>query len=119
MTNPMAEAKIQVRTLGEDPWRDALEMDPVMIPVLDYVGGAAPILTDVSNETVIAAVESILDAEMIPQHNIPSSILEYNLVWSDTGFSVKGVCPVCDDVFPVAEGAPGSDAVVCGCEDDD
>jgi hypothetical protein len=120
---PMAEAKVQVRELGGE-WRDALDFDPIMIPVIEYAGGTAPILTDVSNDAVIRLVDQLGELEMLPMHNLPSDILEYNLVWSDTGFSVKGVCPMCDDVFSVAEGAPGDiiedgpDAVVCGCVDD-
>lgn len=109
---PYAEAKVQVRTVGETEWRDSLDFDPVEIPV------ESTDTTDVFNEHVIKLIDAILEADV--EH--PTQVLDYNVVWSETGHTVKGLCPVCDDVFPIAEGAPGDelnegyDAVFCGCD---
>lgn len=108
LTHPMAEAKVQVWD-GETPWRDSLDFDPMMIPM------EADGLTDAFNSSVYALSGALIDMD-------GAATLEYNLVWSDSGATVKAVCPVCDDVFPVAEGAPGDelnegyDAVWCGCD---
>lgn len=113
-THPMAEAKVQIRTIGGD-WRDSLDFDPLMIPVEDFDASTVPYLTDPFNSTVIGLVDTLIGMDC-------DATTEYNLVWSDSGFSVKANCPVCDDVFPVAEGAPGDelnegyDAVFCGCD---
>lgn len=121
--HPMAEVKVQVREMGGD-WRDSLDFDPIVIPVEDFPASAGvPYLTDPFNSTVIGLVDAILRADL----ESPSLMQdrEYNVVWSDSGFSVKANCPVCDDVFPIAEGAPGDelnegyDAVFCGCDPDD
>src|SRR5262245_14203034 len=116
---PTAEAKVMVRTLPDGEWRDALDFDPVEIPVEAFPAATGPYLTDVFNSTVYGLVDALMEAEC-GVGTEPS--LEYNLVWSDNGYSVKGTCPVCDDVFCVAEGAPGDelnegyDAVFCGCD---
>lgn len=115
IAHPMAEAKVQIHTHGEG-WRDSLDFDPVMIPVEDVH------LTDAFNSTVIGLVEAITSVDSARNtKGMPD--IEYNLVWSATGNTVKANCPVCDDVFPVAEGEPGDefnegyDAVWCGgCE---
>jgi len=110
-----AEAKVVVCDFGTDNWRDALDFDPVMIPVesLDT--------TDVFDSNVIGLMNGLIEAEIEgsgPSGKGPM----YGLVWSATGHPVKGVCPVCDDVFPVSDGAPGDelnegyDAVCCGCD---
>lgn len=121
---PMAEAKIQARRINDpdDTWADVIEIDPVMIPVEPFEGAAGPYLTDVFNATVIGISNAIVDLDAAFSEGHTTDMLEYNLVWSGSGFSVKGVCPVCDDVFPIAEGFPGDevnegyDAVCCGCD---
>jgi hypothetical protein len=116
-----AEAKVQVR-VGDGPWTDALDFDPVMIPVEDFEASDVPYLTDSFDGTVIGLVSALIDADALYSEHLTDEMREYNLVWSDSGFSVKANCPVCDDVFPVAEGAPGDelnegfDAVFCGCD---
>lgn len=117
---PIAEAKVQVRNFGTDTWRDSLDFDPVMIPVesLDT--------TDVFNSNVIGLVNAVMEAE-INANDFSGAMpnYEYQVVWSATNHPVKGVCPVCDDVFPITEGAPGDelnegyDAVFCGCDPED
>lgn len=110
VTHPMAEAKVQFREVGTTEWRDSLDFDPIMIPV------ESELTTDVFNSTVIAISDAMISAE------IDNGLTDYRLVWSDTEIDVKGLCPVCDDVFPVGEGAPGDelnegyDAVFCGCD---
>jgi hypothetical protein len=113
-TLPKAEAKMQIRLMGTDTWRDMLEIDPFMLP-FENTGGGAPILTDSFNADVLGLVDMICALD--------DRDAEYNLVWSDSGFSVKANCPLCDDVFPLAEGFPGDElnegvnAVCCGCYD--
>lgn len=112
---PKAEAKMQVRMFGTDVWRDALEMDPFYLPVESYISGSGAALTDGFDATVLGLVDMICALD--------DNKVEYNLVWSDSGFSVKANCPLCDDVFPLAEGFPGDElnegvnAVCCGCYD--
>lgn len=112
---PQAEAKVQVRTVGED-WCDSLDFDPIMIPV------ESDGLTDAFDANVYALTGVILDIEAGFSEHRTDQMTEYNLVWSASGATVKALCPVCDDVFPVAEGAPGDelnegyDAVWCGCD---
>jgi hypothetical protein len=121
----MAEAKVRVREMNGGDWRDSLSFDPVMIPVEESMADGEPYMTDVFDATVIGLVDAIIAADMFPMsHPLPadSPSLEFDVVWSGNGRSVKGNCPVCDDVFPIAEGAPGDelnegyDAVFCGCD---
>jgi hypothetical protein len=113
---PMAQVKVQVRPLAGGDWRDALEFAPVGVPVEDSY------LTDVFNPTVIGLVDAIWAADSQTAGPNNAMRFEYNVVWSDSGYTVKGTCPVCDDVFPIAEGAPGDelnegyDALWCGCD---
>jgi hypothetical protein len=120
---PKAEAKVVIRDLSTTDWRDSLDFDPVSIPI------ESRDTTDVFDSTVMNVVEAINEAEMVPGHNIPSTTLEYMLVWSSNGHPVKGVCPRCDDPFTVSEGFPHelpdsqdaispTMAVICGCVDD-
>lgn len=115
---PQAEVKIQVRQVGGD-WRDSLDFDPIMIPV------ESDGLTDAFDRNVYALTGAILEIEAGFSERRTDQMTEYNLVWSDSGATVKALCPVCDDVFPVAEGAPGDelnegyDAVFCGCDPKD
>lgn len=113
---PKAEAKVVVRDFGTEAWRDALDFDPVTIPVemrdMDT--------TDVYDSTVMSLVTSIIEAET----DGSQVRFEYMLVWSATGHPVKGVCPICDGVFIVSEGFTndtfdGNAAVQCGCMDTD
>jgi hypothetical protein len=119
--HPMAEAKVQVRPINSqsrDEWRDSIDFDPIMLPVeLDG-------LTDAFSPVVIGLVDAIIEADT-PAVGTSSPTFEYNVVWSESGHTVKANCPVCDDVFPLAEGAPGDelnegyDAVFCGCDPED
>lgn len=120
MNTPSAEAKIQVRDYDDTAktwgaWRDSLDFDPIDIPVEDRGEDGTPLTTDVFNSSVIAVVDALLEVDADVNR-------EYRLVWSDREHPVKGTCPVCDDVFPVGEGAPGDelnegyDAVWCGCD---
>ena len=121
---PKSEAKVQVRTVGTNTWRDAMEFDPIMLPVEDSAPGDVPLTTDVFDDSVMTIVEAVIEAETDSDH----SGVELMLVWSDFGFPVKGTCPVCDDVFVVSEGfvddlpdaggMSGTSAVCCGCVDD-
>ena len=117
---PTAEAKVVVRNFGTETWRDSLEFDPIMLPVENSSPVQGPYTTDVFADSVMTIVSAISDAEM-RDFDINGSP-EYGLVWSATGYPVKGTCPVCDDVFPVSEGTGvmgDYDAVSCGCEDED
>lgn len=120
MTNPKAEAKVQVRDYHTaqktwTPWRDSFNFDPMEIPVEDRDENGTPLTTDVFNSSVFALAGAMLEVD-------DRVMRQYRLVWSDTEYPVKGTCPVCDDVFVVHEGAPGDelnegyDAVWCGCD---
>lgn len=110
-----AEATIMVRTrtdAGWSTWTPSLDMDPINIPDL----GAWT--TDPFNEAVYNLVDAIIAADSMNA----SPNMETTLAWSESGRVVTAVCPVCDSIFPVAEGAPGDelnegyDAVFCGCD---
>jgi len=111
---PEAEAKVVVREFGTEDWRDSLDFDPIMLPV------ESPETTDVFYGPLMDLMHTMIEHET-QEFRIPTSP-EYGLVWSDTGHPVKGVCPVCDDIFPVSDGAPGDElnegyeAVCCGCD---
>jgi len=111
---PKAEAKVVVRNLGEDTWRDSMDFDPITLPVEN----ADLLTTDVYDSGVMRLVDAIIEAET----ETPLT-LEYMLVWCATGRAVKGVCPICDDIFIVSEGFTndtfdGNAAVQCGCIDE-
>jgi hypothetical protein len=112
---PDAEVKVQIREMGSDIWRDSIDMDPIMVPVEMRDANGELWLTDVFATNVIRLINAIISAD-------DSGNLEYNVVWSETGRTVSGNCPVCDDAFAIAEGAPGDelnegyDAVFCGCD---
>lgn len=114
--HPMAEAKVRVRTMGSLEWRDSLDFDPVMLSV------ESGWLADAFSPVVIGLVDSVITADTYVCAPAVQTTLEYNVVWSDSGETVKAVCPVCDRVFPIAEGAPGDEwnegynAVFCGCD---
>lgn len=120
---PTAEAKVLIRNFGSSDWRDCLEIDPVSIPV----ESRDLMTTDVFNSTVIALVDAVIEAEMDETGFGPKDpSYDYTIVWSATGREVKGVCPRCDEIFPIAEGVPGDelnegyDAVWCGgCDPED
>jgi hypothetical protein len=118
MVLPTAEAKVVVRNFGTEDWRDALDFDPISLPV-----EAADLnTTDVFNPSLIGLVSALVEAET-GNFGTNGPGPEYDVVWSDTNRSVKGCCPLCDDVFPVAEGYPGDElnegvnALCCGCYD--
>lgn len=119
---PKVEAKVTARALGSDaPAHDVLDIDPIMLPTEPYPAGAAPYVADVFDGALVGLMDGICALD--------SGTDEYTLVWSDSGFAVKGVCPMCDDVFVVSEGWPvtveirdgiGTCAAVgCGCADRD
>jgi uncharacterized Zn-finger protein len=120
MHTPTAESKVVVRdrnplTKEWSPWRDSFEFDPITLPVEDHNATRTPVLTDTFHSNVIAVVDALVAADQDPN-------VEHQLVWSDSGKTVKGTCPVCDAVFSVSEGYPGDelnegyDAVFCGCD---
>jgi hypothetical protein len=118
LTLPKAEAKVQIIDSFTDSFRDALDIDPIMLPIEPYPAGASPYVADVFD----AGLSSLIDVLVSRPDDAP----EFRLVWSDSGFSVKGVCPMCDDVFQVDDGwtitveirdGVGMCAVGCGCAD--
>lgn len=115
---PAAEAKIQFRPAG-GVWRDSIDLDPTTLPVEVTGRGGEPLATDVFDSRVIDIVDALIVMDL--EADGPS----YRLVWSVNGHDVRGTCPVCDDVFIVAEGVPGDElnegyeAVCCGCDPED
>jgi hypothetical protein len=116
---PKAEIKIQVRDSGNDTWRDLIDTDPVRVSVEQYAVGSSGLLVDVFDPAAMGVVETVIELDNAPIERPSDWTREYNLVWSDSGFSVKGCCPVCDDVYSIAEGAVGDElnegvnALVC------
>lgn len=115
---PKVEAKVIVRPFGKDTaWTDSVSFDPIMLPV------EGPEITDVFDSSLIALLRAVIETET-SSVGLNGTGPIYGLVWSATGNAVKGVCPVCDDLFPVSEGAPGDelnegyDAITCGCWDE-
>jgi hypothetical protein len=89
-----AEAKIRVRAWGEMTWTDALELDPIEIPVLETQPGTnIPVLTDPRDSRVISLVETLEMAEADSDDT-----MQYSAVWSDFGFEVKVRSPEGDVV---------------------
>lgn len=113
---PQAEAKVVVRDFGTEIWRDSTDFDPIMLPI------ESPETTDVFYGPLMDLMSSLIDAEVGAAEWPSTKRPVYGLVWSDTNHAVKGVCPVCDDLFPVSEGALGDElnegyeAVCCGCD---
>jgi len=91
----------------------SLEFDPIDLPI-DSAG-----MADVFHSGLVGMMDAICDREAI-EH-----AATYTLVWSGTTDRVMGVCPVCDDVFPVSDGFTGDElnegyeAVCCGCDPSD
>lgn len=117
---PTAEAKVQIKDFGSDTWRDSLDFDPVEIPV------ESADTTDVFNSGVINLVNAVMEAEIDADGfsgAMPS--YDYQIVWSASGLPVLGMCPVCDESFPVSEGVTGEEydegnSVWCGgCDPQD
>lgn len=116
---PKREAKVIIHDPErlERLWCEVIEIDPIMLPVESY---AAP--TDTIADVYDAGLRALVTA--LIENDTPGT--EYDIVWSDTGQSVKGCCPSCDSIFRVVEGAPleafpfGNNdvAVQCGCVDD-
>lgn len=108
---PMREAMV-IKVTEKDTWTPACDVDPIMLPV-DVDGYA-----DVFDPGLIGLIDGLITWDAL------DSTGEYLLVWSSDRSTVKGVCPTCDEVFPVSEGYPidrigASDSVCCGCEDAD
>jgi hypothetical protein len=107
--SPMREAVVTVSHKGADPIL-AVDVDPINLPV-DASG-----MADVFDPSLVGLMDAICAWESF------DTDATYHLVWSSDRTPVRGVCPVCDDVFPVSEGMPGDelnegyDAVCCGCD---
>ncbi len=116
------EAQVQVRDAPRQgdafgDWHDLWHIDPITLPVES--GG----FTDVFDDDLMTLVENMLEWDDC------RGLREFRLVWSKNGHDVRGVCPGCDDVFPIFDGfvadvedspgaASGASAVCCGCIDD-
>lgn len=116
INTPTREAIVVKLTVGQPV--PCLDIDPIRLPV-DVDGYA-----DVFDANLIGLIDGMITWDAL------DSTGEYLLVWSSDRATVKGVCPACDEVFPVSEGypvdlpEPGSDnlgicAVACGCGDKD
>lgn len=94
----------------------SLDFDPITLPVEMSGHG---LMVDVFNADVMRLIDSVIELETRPD----SLDFTYSLVWSDGYSDVRGMCPLCDQPFPVVEGAPGDEhnegvrAVTCGCYD--
>lgn len=117
---PRHEAKVQFIDSLTDTFVDAVEIDPIMLPTEPYPAGAAPYVADVFDADLMRLMDALVQR--------PDDAPEFRLVWSDSGFSVKGVCALCDDVFVIDDGwtvtvevrdGIGICAIGCGCEDMD
>jgi|SRR6185295_19134695 len=114
---PTREATVINRANG-NPFYD---IDPVEIEVTtdrDVAIGDHPTLVDL----LVNLINIELDGDNNTAEDLASgNLLSLSLVWSDTMNTepVRGLCPICDDVFRVDDdGAPeempdGSMAVVC------
>lgn len=106
---PTREATVML-VVGKADWTIVPNVDLIVLPV------DCSALADVFDSGLIGLVDALITWDAL------DSTGEYVLVWSGTHEMVKGVCPVCDDVFPVSEGFPGDelnegyDAVCCGCD---
>lgn len=113
---PYAEAKVQFRNQGDVAWADSIDVDPIQLPVEAFVNPGVPRTTDVFDSGLIGLMDAICAWESL------APVTTYRLVWSDTETAVMGMCPVCDEEFPVSEGMPGDElnegfnAVTCGCD---
>jgi hypothetical protein len=107
---PVHEATVEVTRIGDADSKPSADVDPINLPV-DSSG-----MVDVFDANLIGLMDAICAWESI------DTAVTYRLVWSDDRKPVRGVCPVCDDVFEVSEGFPGDelnegyDAVCCGCD---
>lgn len=111
-TNTPTREAIVLRLTAPDAGTPCVDIDPISIPV-DVDGYA-----DVFDSSLIGLIDGMITWESLDSSG------EYLLVWSDDQSTVKGVCPTCDEIFPVSEGYPvdmigGPDAVMCGCVDAD
>lgn len=110
-----AEAKVLIT--DQNGTRDAMDFDPITLPVLMYVGDTEiPCMTDVTTPELVRLLDAIIELETATPlgPNLPT----YSLVWSDFGLEVRGNCVDCDDLFHVVEGMPAGEGIVCGCIDD-
>ena len=107
---PHRDAIVKISRDDERTWTTVESIRPLTLDV-ESDGEMA----DVFQPTLGGLMDSLVLWESM------DSSASYRLVWSDTGYMVRGVCPVCDDVFPVSEGFSGDEAnegyeaVCCGC----
>jgi hypothetical protein len=106
---PHREAIVVVSHDGND-YVPSVDVDPISLPT-ENDG-----LADVFDADLLGLMDGICAWESFDTHST------YRLVWSDDRSPVRGLCPVCDDVFEVSEGFPGDElneghnAVCCGCD---
>jgi hypothetical protein len=106
---PTREAMVMVSHDGAD-YVPSIDVDPITLPV-DSAG-----MADVFDSGLVRLMDAMCAWESFDTRST------YQLVWSDDRTLVRGVCPVCDDFFPVSEGFPGDElnegynAVCCGCD---
>jgi len=107
---PKAEAIVQIK--AQEGWIPSVSFDPIDIPVDVMTHNGIPLSADVYHSPLIWLVNALTEIET------PDA--EYRLVWSVDGNVVRGLCPVCDDMFVVSDGFGGDqvNAVSCGCEED-
>lgn len=111
MATPTREAIVLVTTNGS-ALTPHVEIDPIMLPV-DSAG-----MADVFDSGLIG----LMDAMCTWESMTGGMETGFQVVWTAGHELVRGVCPVCDDVFTVSEGFPGDqlnegyEAVCCGCD---
>lgn len=108
---PKRPITVKSRKVGTEQWTVSPLFEGLSLPV-EGEGLFTSTLTDSFDPAVMALLDSFFEG--------PDDV-EYQVVWS-TGSTVKAMCPVCDDVFPLEEGAVGDelnegyDAAWCGCD---
>lgn len=112
LPTPHREAIVEVSRDGAE-YVASMDVDPISLPV-DSSG-----MADVFDPQLLGLMDNLCAWESFDTR------ATYRLVWSDDQRAVRGVCPRCDDVFPVSEGFPGDElnegvnAVCCGCDPDE
>lgn len=100
------EAKVTMRMLGATDSRDALEYDPIDLPHVVTTGGMVLAPNDFGPLNTLAL--TLAEDEAMIQ------IVTFDLVWSETGESVRTACAACGHVGKAAvEMMPGAGNLVC------
>lgn len=102
------EAKVTVRGYTSDATPvDSLAHDPIDLPRVLLPGGV--VLVPVDYAPLTRLLLALADEEAERQ------IVTFNLVWSETGESVKAACANCGNIAEVAEDMyPGdNDLLIC------